>query len=50
MEGLFKILVLLGGAAAAVAVAAMCAVCLFVWVAGLHSMTASEAWRPADES
>ena len=48
MEGYFKLLVLLGGAAAAVAVAAMCVVCLFVWVAGLKSVR--EAWRPADES
>jgi hypothetical protein len=50
MDAFLKILVFLGGALAALAVAGMCLVSLVVWVAGLDRDTITEAWRRADES
>ena len=40
---------LLGGAAAASAVAVMCVICLVVWWSGRDEKNPSEAWRKADE-
>lgn len=50
MYDIIDILMLVGGALAAVAVAGMCMVSLVVWLAGLDWGHAAEAWRPADES
>jgi hypothetical protein len=50
MHALLNFIILLGGLAAAAAVAGMCVVTLLVWMAGWMQKEPSEAWRPADEA